>query len=192
MKHAGFTLVELMVVVAIIGILAAIAIPNYQRYQARSRQSEAKVALSSVYTAEQGFFAENSTFTLCLKRIGVGGDSVQKRYYVFGFGLGLGSDPGDCGPTGAQSCLFYTYSGTTGQSACTATTGEAFFDNTALANPTLGPAGGCFIDTVDRHALAHQDTFGAGATGSVSPVSATLDIWLIDQNKTLTNKQPGI
>ena len=49
-----------MVVVAIIGILAAIAIPNYQRYQARTRQSEAKVSLSNVYTAEQGFFAENA------------------------------------------------------------------------------------------------------------------------------------
>ena len=77
-KMAGFTLVELMVVVAIIGILAAIAIPNYQRYQSRSRQSEAKVALSSVYTAEPGFFAEVGTFTECIKRIGVNGDQISK------------------------------------------------------------------------------------------------------------------
>ena len=41
-KEKGFTLVELMVVVAIIGLLSAVAIPNFQKYQARSKTSEAK------------------------------------------------------------------------------------------------------------------------------------------------------
>ena len=43
--------VGLLIVVAIIGILAAVAIPNYQKFQARARQSEAKIALSAAYTA---------------------------------------------------------------------------------------------------------------------------------------------
>jgi prepilin-type N-terminal cleavage/methylation domain-containing protein len=46
----GFTLIELMIVVAIIGILAAIAIPNFVRFQARARQSEVSTNLKSLFT----------------------------------------------------------------------------------------------------------------------------------------------
>ncbi|MDO8547438.1 MAG: prepilin-type N-terminal cleavage/methylation domain-containing protein [Nitrospirales bacterium] len=60
----GFTLIELMIVVAIIGILAAIAIPNFMTYQAKARQSEAKVGLGGIFTTATSFFAENGTFSV--------------------------------------------------------------------------------------------------------------------------------
>ena len=61
-KQEGFTLIELMIVVAIIGILAAIAIPNFLQYQMKSKQSEAKVNLNAIKTSEISFQAEKGCY----------------------------------------------------------------------------------------------------------------------------------
>jgi type IV pilus assembly protein PilA len=58
----GFTLVELMIVVAIIGILSAIAIPNFMKFQAKSKQSEAKTNLKAAYSAETTFLGANDQY----------------------------------------------------------------------------------------------------------------------------------
>ena len=58
----GFTLIELMIVVAIIGILAAIAIPNFLTYQMKSRQSEAKTNLMAIKTSEVAWQGERGCF----------------------------------------------------------------------------------------------------------------------------------
>lgn len=58
----GFTLIELMIVVAIIGILAAIAIPNFLNYQCKARQSEAKTALGTVRTLQEAYLAEYGSY----------------------------------------------------------------------------------------------------------------------------------
>ena len=60
----GFTLIELMIVVAIVGILAAIAIPNFIKFQCRSKQTEAKTSLTALYVAEESYRAEFSKYVV--------------------------------------------------------------------------------------------------------------------------------
>jgi type IV pilus assembly protein PilA len=58
----GFSLIELMIVVAILGILAAIAVPSYLRFQLRARSGEGKTNLAAIRVAEGGYFGEHQTY----------------------------------------------------------------------------------------------------------------------------------
>ena len=63
MNRKGFTLIELMIVVAIIGILAAIAIPNFLAMQLRAKRAELPSNLDGIRTAEKAYHAEWDMFT---------------------------------------------------------------------------------------------------------------------------------
>ena len=64
-SQRGFTLVELLVTVAILGILSAIAIPQYSGYQASVRDQEANVTMRRIVTAQEAYFLEHSSYISC-------------------------------------------------------------------------------------------------------------------------------
>jgi len=95
----GFTLIELMIVVAIIGILAAIAIPNFMTYQAKARQSEAKVGLGGIFTTATSYFAENGTYSVS-SAAALGYSPAGSPKYSFSYGgstINSGATAATCG-----------------------------------------------------------------------------------------------
>jgi len=83
-KNEGFTLIELMIVVAIIGILAAIAIPNFLNYQCKAKQSEAKQSLGTIAKSQEAYLSEYDTYTSDLDALGfaVKGDTARYSYSI--------------------------------------------------------------------------------------------------------------
>lgn len=129
----GFTLIELMIVVAIIGILAAIAIPNFVKFQCRSKQSEAKGNLKALYVAQESYRAEFDT-------------------YLADCGTSCTSATNEIGFQAKGQKIRYDYSSTGGASAFTATAtvkgtfaGELSNDNWTIsqANDVKNTTNGC-------------------------------------------------
>lgn len=75
-----------MITVAIIGLLSSVALPNFRKFQARSKTAEAKLQLSTIFTAEQSFFADHGMYSNCLRYMGFDpSDERPQRYYLVGF-----------------------------------------------------------------------------------------------------------
>ncbi len=132
----GFTLIELMIVVAIIGILAAIAIPNFLKFQAKSKQSEAKTNLKAIYTAETSYFGEYNEYST-FEDINWEPVGTQVRYqYLLQSSLGSAESATVKGKTDVSGTVDWTTSG--GDTATPGYTASAF---------TAGAAGNIDNDT---------------------------------------------
>lgn len=182
-NEQGFTLVELMVVVAIIGILSAIAVPNFKKYQAKSKQSEAKIQLASLYSAEVGTSADYDTYATCLPEMGY--EQAPRGYYIVGFNAGYNASTQFAGCTAGGAATVTTSAPTQVAFAALSFSSPPLYYLAAVNANRTGTLS-------DGSAVATQTTFKASAEGSISSSGAVArDIWTIDHTKNLSNTPGG-
>ena len=176
-RNGGFTLIELMIVVAIIGILAAIAIPNFLRFQLRSRVGEGKTNIAAIRTAEESYAAEFATYILAAPLPGgaLSGDKQNWPAPVAGDGFGtIGWFP--------EGEVYYNYSVTVAPAGCPAAgtpctlytvEGQSDIDTDGMLN-TWG-----YVHAQPGFASGIAGAVGAGAcpaTGVYNGVTLTNDL----------------
>lgn len=176
LNQKGFTLIELMVVVAIIALLAATALPQFRKYQAKSRATEAKLALASIYTAMEAYYGEFNHYYSCLGFMGyiqTGGPT--DRYYWSGFsqrGAAHATTPTSCSGTASAPSISFVYSGT----------------------KVPGGVAAATIADLSYSYVSDHFAFTAGASGIIDKDysgSAAMSKFIMNDSKTMTTTQTG-
>lgn len=170
----GFSLVELMVVVAIIGILAAIAVPNFQKFTAKAKQSEAKSDLAAVYSAERAFTAEWNSFFADFRNIGYQPSGNIRYRHGFG-GAGVACPGGYVGAGVAAGGAATNYN--TSIPAVCVNGGTTYC--TEITTPVAPP-------TLAGTSITAAATFIAEARGDIDGDPYT-DGWTINEQKVFVN-----
>ena len=166
------------VIVAIVGILAAIAIPNFIKFQCKSKQAEAKVNLSGLFTAEKAFYGEYGFYTTDLKALNWAPDGSP--VYLYGF-VEEGPDrvpagvapPADYDPSRKDTSDPTVIGGMYSTSKMRNSNGSA-----------LSP------EDLPSDAVVSESGFVAAAIGDIDPdgsysSAGTLDMWTIDETRRL-------
>lgn len=109
-NNKGFTLIELMIVVAIIGILSAIAYPNYTRYVQESKRTDAAVAIMTAAQAQEKYFSQNLRYAYSQSELGIGATSENDLYNITV--SGVESDGSTACTSTSTSCTSYTITAT--------------------------------------------------------------------------------
>lgn len=180
----GFSLIELMIVVAIIGILASVAVPNFSRFQAKARQAEARTVLSALFTSETAYRNEWQTYFTDFRNIG------YTPTGTFRFEHGFGA-------AGVANSAVYVGAGVAAGGAATAFSTINWAPTGAAAGGGCGAAPavnlGC---SVDRRAAAWVIAAGSTTTSATTFIAeargdidgdATPDVWTVNQDKTMAN-----
>ena len=81
-RHGGFTLIELMIVVAIVAILAAVAFPSYQSHMMKGRRASAQTALMDIAQRQQQYFMDARRYAPDLATLNVTLTSDVSAYYT--------------------------------------------------------------------------------------------------------------
>ena len=92
LKIQGFTLIELMIVVVIIGIIAAVAYPSYNNSVPKARRSDGQAALMDIMNAEERYFTENNTYTTTIADVNKSTTSEEGHYTISAAACGSGID----------------------------------------------------------------------------------------------------
>ncbi|RKH43306.1 prepilin-type N-terminal cleavage/methylation domain-containing protein [Corallococcus sp. AB050B] len=166
-KKGGFTLIELMIVVAIIGILAAIAIPNFIRFQAKSKQSEAKTNLKAIFTAQKSYFGEKDKYSADFTVVGFDPEPANRYSY--------GLIPGCAETSPANTRTARAKAGCIGQDVAKFLTAPAAKDAIAAlgVQPAAADCPNCFFSA---NAVGNVDNDAMGDAWGItsSPTGATL------------------
>jgi type IV pilus assembly protein PilA len=167
----GFTLIELMIVVAIIGILAAIAIPNFLKFQAKSKQSEAKGNLKSLFTAERSMYQEHDKYLTTNGELGFAPERGNRYWYQLAAGT-------------YQNRATVTPASLTTDSGISV---DLFKYPTALANPAASAFAGAWATNEGTAPGATANVYGACPTcnflafamGDIDNEAVGVDMWVI-------------
>jgi len=210
----GFTLVELLIVVAIIGVLATIGVPTFQKMVQKSKQSEAKIALGALFTSEVAFNSEYGGFGSHLPTIGFELDGSPLLFST-GFPTATAAAVAPPASVGCANGAVANVVPSLG-SAIGTQINQAFPKYYASTDATSITNNGTY-QTVEGRALGGNcysgsiadpgTSFTASSTGCVAPgcvptSNATSgggtsntpvqDAWVMDNNRNLTNIVYGI